>query len=54
MQSKYDNLFQRILDDDDDDDDNDDGAAATIAVFAAHYINTHDARRDQILLFAIQ
>lgn len=48
MQSKYDNLFQRILDDDDDD------AVATIVVFVAHYINTHDARRDQILLFAIQ
>jgi len=51
MQSKYDNLFQRILDDDD---DNDDDAFATIVVFAAHYINTHDARRDQVLLFAIQ
>lgn len=24
---------------------------ATIAVFAAHYINTHGARRDQVLLF---
>lgn len=55
MQSKYDNLFQRILDDDDgDDDDNDDDAVATIVVFAEHYINTHDARRDQVLLFAIQ
>lgn len=52
MQSKYDNLFWRILDDDDDDDD--DGAAATIVVFAAHYINTHGARRDQVLLFAIR
>lgn len=60
MQSKYDNLFQRILDDDDgddddnDDDDNDDDAVATIVVFAEHYINTHDARKDQVLLFAIQ
>jgi len=49
MQSKYDNLFWRILDDDDDG-----AAAATIVVFTAHYINTHGARRDQVLLFAIR